>query len=147
MRLLDGLPFWGTDMKPYSLTAGVYSNGRIGMTVHGSQGPECKLTLNLPYDHLEPDEFFMPSETLRHALPVVEGLEALKLIEVTDTVTPYGVSCTATVWRFCSCEHYVVVAVCEQCVGKMIERYKAASSAKRLGGVRAAKKALNEVSR
>lgn len=94
--------------NPHELRVGQYPTGRMAVIVLGPQGPECKLTFNLPDEKLPSDEaFFVHRQTLQHSRHVLEALIERGIIAPTRyAAVPYGdFDAVAEIWQITPCSY------------------------------------------
>lgn len=140
---LDNLTFYAGNTV-YALAVGAYHNDRAGVTVHGPEGPECKLTINLEDKPLAAGEFHAPPDSINNCINIFAALVGLGVIEPVDPrsewggrIVPYGpYDSHAELWRLSACAHKPVgfAAECAECTKRWRREYKAEDVSRRLDG-------------
>lgn len=145
-KALAGIRFVYASRIVCSLEGGLYSNGRGAVQVYADSEPYCVLSVNLPDEPLEADEFFCRTGAEQHTdiKPVRAAVLGLRIFEPTGVFVSSGfVEDYATRWKFATCKHGTRTVLCSECRAAIessyqekIERILSADAVKRLGGGR-----------
>lgn len=143
-KALAGIRFVYAGRIVCALEGGSYSNGRGAVQVFADGEPYAVLSVNLPDEALEADEFFCRTGAEQHTdtKQVRAAVLGLRIFEPSGVFVSAGyVEDYATRWRFATCSHGARAVLCSDCRAaidakfqEQIERILSADAVKRLGG-------------